>query len=132
MIFVDSSVWIDYFNGTDTPATARLDRALGTEPVAIGDLVLVEVLQGFRDEGSFTSALAAFEELTTFEILGTQRAIVAARRFRQLKRAGFTIRKTADMLIGSFCLDEQIPLLYSDRDFDPMVDHLGLMSALTV
>ncbi len=130
MIFVDSSVWIDYFNGTDTPQTNRLDAALGTEPVSLGDIVLAEVLQGFHDERDFRRARHALEELTVYEVLGVERAIEAAKRFRRLRQIGVTVRKTTDVLIGSYCIDAKLPLLYSDRDFDPMVEHLGLVSAL--
>lgn len=126
MIVVDSSVWIDYFNGTATPETDRLDALLQSEPLAIGDLILTEVLQGFRREEDAELVKDRLLALTVFEMLGTSRAVAAASRYRQLRRRGVTIRKTADVVIGSFCIDEGHQLLASDRDFDAFRDHLGL------
>ena len=129
MIVVDSSVWVDYFNGRRTPETDHLDALPGSDAVATGDLILAEVLQGFRDDPGFEAARRAMSELTCFDVLGCDRAERAARRYRELRRAGITIRKTADPIIGSFCIDAGFPLLFSDRDFLPMVDRLGLASA---
>ncbi len=130
MILVDSSVWIDYFNGTVSPETDFLNQRLGEEPVAAGDLILTEVLQGFRSDEHYEVARSLMRALPTYQLLNTQRAIAAASRYRQLRKLGITIRKTTDMIIGSFCIDRQLPLLFSDRDFDPMVELLGLPSAL--
>ena len=128
MILVDSSVWIDYFNGTRTPETDRLHALLGNEVAATGDLILLEVLQGFRSDAGLAEARHAMSILPCFDLLGRMRAHRAADRYRELRRAGVTIRKTVDVVIGSFCIDEGIPLLFSDRDFLPMVEHLGLVS----
>lgn len=129
MIVVDSSVWIDYFNGQPTRETDYLDVLLPSEPIAIGDLILTEVLQGFRNDGDFEFARLALTQLRVFEMLGTNRSIAAAARYRELKRIGITVRKTADVIIGSFCIDAGLPLLFADRDFEPLVTHLGLQRA---
>ena len=128
MILVDTSVWIDYFNGRSTRETDHLDALLGSDVAATGDLILVEVLQGFRNESDFASARRALSKLPSFELLGSRRTVQAASRYRELRRAGVTVRKTIDVVIGSFCIDEGVPLLFSDRDFLPMVEHLGLVS----
>ncbi len=130
MIFVDSSIWIDYFNGTITIETDFLDSVLGIEPIGIGDLILTEVLQGFRSDTEYRKVKASLLELTIFELLGRGRAIRAADNYRALRKKGVTIRKTNDLIIGTYCVDESLPLLYRDRDFASMVEHLGLKSAL--
>ena len=132
MILVDSSIWIDYFNGRLTRETDHLDALLGADVAATGDLILVEVLQGFRDEADYASAGHALTRLPCFDLLGSGRAESAAGRYRELRRAGVTVRKTIDVVIGSFCIDEGIPLLFSDRDFLPMVKHLGLVPGLRI
>lgn len=130
MILVDSSVWIDYFNGIHSPETDHLDALLGREIAAIGDVILLEVLQGFRTNAEVAAARRAMSSLPQFDLLGRDRAHRAADRYRALRRAGVTVRKTIDVIIGSFCIDEGLPLLFSDRDFLPMVRHLGLVSVL--
>jgi predicted nucleic acid-binding protein len=130
LILVDSSVWIDYFRGLDTPQTERLDAALGSEPVAIGDLMLAEVLQGFTNDRNFDLALELLAALDQVDIAGHEIAIEAARNFRILRAFGVTVRKTIDTLIATRCLHDGLPLLYSDRDFDPFVEHLGLLDAM--
>jgi len=129
MILVDSSVWIDYFSGNNSPETDLLDRTLGVSTVAVGDLILTEVLQGFRIDKDYTTARALMEELTVFEMLGKDMAIRSAENFRELRKKGITIRKTADVIIASFCIEHRIPLLSSDKDFRPFVTHLGLTEA---
>lgn len=130
MILVDSSVWIDYFNGMRTPETNHLDASLGNEIAATGDLILLEVLQGFRADADLAAARRAMSNLPYFDLLGRERAHRAASRYRELRKAGVTVRKTVDVIIGSFCIDEGIPLLFSDRDFLPMVEHQGLVSVV--
>ena len=130
MILIDSSIWIDYFNGRLTRETDHLDALLGTDVAATGDLILVEVLQGFRDESDFAIARRALSKIPSFDLLGSRRAEQAASRYRALRKAGVTVRKTVDVVIGSFCIDEGIPLLFSDRDFLPMVEHLGLVPVI--
>ena len=130
MILVDSSVWIDYFNGRRTRQTDYLDGLLGNDVAATGDLILVEVLQGFRADADLAAARDAMSRLPSFDLLGRERVDRAAGRYRELRAAGVTPRKTVDVVIGSFCIDEGLPLLFSDRDFLPMVSHLGLVSAM--
>jgi predicted nucleic acid-binding protein len=130
LILVDSSVWIDYFRGAATPEADRLDALLGTEPVAIGDLILTEVLQGFASERQFGQALAMLRSLEPITIGGQDIAEQAARNFRTVRAKGVTVRKTIDTLIATRCIEDGLPLLYSDRDFDPFVEHLGLVSGL--
>jgi len=129
MIMVDSSVWIDYFTGAYNKQTEILDNTLGQQHIAIGDLVLTEVLQGFRHDKDYNTAKSLFEELTLFELLGKEMALKSAGNFRALRKKGITIRKTADVIIASFCIDRSIPLLFSDKDFKPFVKHLGLIEA---
>ena len=129
MILVDSSVWIDYFSGNDTAEADFLDHILGNRAVAIGDLILTEVLQGFRHEKDYKIAKSLLEELTMFELLGKKMAIKSADNFRKLRKKGITIRKTADVIIASYCIDQKLPLLFSDKDFQPFVEHLGLQNA---
>ena len=129
--FVDSSVWIDYFRGTASPQTDHLDALLGREPVVVGDLVLAEVLQGFTSERDFNQALRLFGSLDVIEVAGRDAAILAARNFRRLRELGATVRKAIDILIATRCIEDGLPLLYGDRDFDPFVEHLGLTSALS-
>ena len=130
MVLVDSSVWIDYFNGRITRETDYLDSLLGMEPVAVGDLIVTEVLQGFRDDSDYVTAKGLFDSLSVFDMLGSARALKAANNYRALRKMGITVRKTTDMIIATFCIDREIPLLFSDRDFSPFVRHLGLRSAL--
>ena len=130
MILVDSSVWIDYFRGTQTPQTEKLDGLLSREPVAVGDLILTEVLQGFGSERDFNEARRLLTSLLVVELGGREIAIQAARNFRILRAQGVTIRKTIDTVIATRCIESGFTLLHSDRDFDPFVQHLGLRSAL--
>ncbi len=130
MIFVDTSVWIDYFNGNDTAATDRLDTALQDEAVVIGDLVLLEILQGFRREADYQQAKLLLQHLAIYDLLGRDAVEEYARYFRILRKRGITIRKTADVIIAGFCIVNRIPLLFEDKDFRPFVKHLGLRSAL--
>ena len=131
MILVDSSVWIDYFGGTVTPQTDRLDALLGSEPLATGDLMLAEVLQGFVDERDFEQARRLLDTLDLVCVGGREIALGAARNFRTLRRLGITARKTIDTLIATRCIVDGYALLYSDHDFDPFVTHLGLRCAMT-
>lgn len=130
MILVDSSVWVDFFNGTSTPESDFLDALLGKEPVAIGDLILAEVLQGFRRDADFEAARGMLAQLTTYDLLGSALAVKTAENHRALRKRGATVRKTVDAVIATFCIERRMPLLYSDRDFDPFVKHLKLRSAL--
>ncbi len=126
MILVDSSVWVDYFNGNATPQVDRLDGLLGVEPIGIGDLMLMEVLQGFRSDRDFRQAKDVLLSLEVFELLGVDNAIRSAEYYRELRKRGITVQKTADVIIATFCIAEQHALLYSDRDFDPFVEQFGM------
>ena len=126
MILVDSSVWIDYFNGATTPQADILDGLLGREPLAIGDLILTEVLQGFTDDRDFVKARRLLTSLTIVQIGGPEMAVVAAQNFRYLRKRGVTVRKTIDTMIATRCIESGYDLLHSDRDFEPFVQHLGL------
>lgn len=126
MIMVDSSVWIDYFTGMINQQTDMLDKILGLRPIAVGDVILTEVLQGFRRDQDYEAAKTLFDDLTVFEMLGKNMALKSAENFRALRMKGITIRKTADVIIASFCIERKLPLLFSDKDFKPFVKHLGL------
>ena len=130
MILVDSSVWIDYFRGQSNAQTELLDTLLGKEPLAVGDLILAEVLQGFNSEREFKQARRLMTALVVIDLGGRDLAIQAAKNFRALRSLGVTVRKTIDVVIATRCIHDGIPLLYGDRDFDPFVQHLGLSSAL--
>ena len=130
MIFVDSSVWIAYFNGNVTPETTRLDDLLGQEPIGLGDLVLAEVLQGFRLDKDYRTAEKLLTSLSIFRLLGKEMAIKSANNYRTLRKQGITIRKTADVIIATFCIEHDLSLLHADKDFLPFVTHLDLHPAL--
>jgi len=129
VIVVDSSVWIDFFNGVSTPEVDRLDALLGLTPLAIGDLILVEVMQGFRNERDVATARQLFRSLALLPLLGGSNPWKAAENYRQLRRKGITVRKTIDGIIATACIEANLPLLFSDRDFQPYVEHLGLVVA---
>jgi predicted nucleic acid-binding protein len=126
LILVDSSVWIDYFSGTFTVQTQKLDTLLGEEPLAIGDLILTEVLRGLDSEHDFNEARKMLTSLTVVELGGREIALQAAKNFRALRRRGVTVRKTIDTVIATRCIESGYTLLHSDRDFEPFVKHLGL------
>ena len=129
MILVDSSVWIDYFRGNVTKQTDKLDSLLGNEPLAVGDLILTEVLQGFGSERDFNQAKKLLTSLTVVGLGGQHIAIQAAKNYRALRALGITVCKTIDTVIATCCIENAHTLLHCDRDFDPFVVHLGLRSA---
>ncbi len=126
MIVVDSSVWIDFFNEVRTPEVERLDGLLGVTPLAIGDLILVEVMQGFRNQRAVATVRQLFGSLALLPMLGGSNPWEAAENYRQLRSRGITVRKTIDGIIATACIEANLPLLFSDRDFHPYVEHLGL------
>ena len=130
MILVDSSVWIDYFRGNATRQTEILDSLLGAEPLAVGDLILVEVLQGFHNERDFRQAKKLLTSLTVVDLGGQQMAVQAAQNYRRLRLQGVTVHKTIDTVIATYCIENRWPLLHADRDFDPFCKHLGLRSVV--
>ena len=130
MIIVDSSVWIDYFNGKNIPEVSKLDELLETELLGIGDLILAEVLQGFRQDSDYRTAKQLLTSLTVFDMLGSEAAIDSADNFRALRKKGLTVRKTIDVAIATFCINNGHSLLFSDRDFLPFIEHLGLVNVM--
>ena len=126
MIVVDSSVWIDFFNGHTTPEVQQLDQLLGTTPIAVGDVILVEVLQGFSNNRDHATAERLFRGLPVLEMLGTANAYSAAALYRQLRQRGITVRRTIDGIIATACINAELPLLFSDRVFLPYVEVFGL------
>lgn len=128
MIIVDTSVWIDYFNGNNTDETGILDAALGKQEVAIGDLIALEILRGFRLDRDYNTATKYLARLHQYNMLSPQLALKAAEYYRKLRKKGITIRKTADIIIATFCIEEKLPFLYTDRDFIPFSEYLGLRS----
>ena len=127
MILVDSSVWIAYFNGQRTPQTDYLDAILGAEEIVVGDIILAEILQGFRDDRDFDAARDALGRFSLVAMLDPNLAVQSARNYRRLRRLGITVCKTIDCFIATYCIEHGIGLLHSDRDFDPVEEHLGLI-----
>ena len=126
MILVDSSVWIDYFNGRKTWQTDLLENLFSNVPIIIGDLILTEILQGFRSDNDYKIAKSFLSDLPFRQIGGYQVAVQSAQNYRTLRKKGVTVRKTIDVIIGTYCILEDLPLLHDDRDFEPMVSHLSL------
>ena len=129
MILVDTSVWIDYLNGKESSLTNILDKALIDGLVSIGDLILLEILQGIKTEREYNKTRTALALLEQYEMFGHTMVEKCAENFRFLRKKGITIRKTNDVIIATFCIENNLPLLFSDRDFIPFVDHLGLIPA---
>ena len=127
MLLVDSSVWIEYFNGRNTLSTDYLDAALATQPVLMGDLILAEILQGFREDAQFEQALAMLGRLPQANMLSSALAVQSAQNYRRLRRLGVTVRKTIDCLIATFAMSSGCEFLHDDRDFDPFEEYLGLL-----
>jgi predicted nucleic acid-binding protein len=126
MMVVDSSVWIDYFNGKITKQTNLLHSLLGNELIVVGDLILTEVLQGFQNDKDFKKAGELLDSLIFRQMLGKELAVKSAKNYRRLRKKGVTVRKTIDVIIATFCIANNLPLLHSDRDFYPMQKHLNL------
>jgi predicted nucleic acid-binding protein len=126
VIIVDTTVWVDYFNGQKTLQTDYLDELLTRQPILMGDLILGEVLQGFRTDADFEAAHQALLQLSQVSMVNTELAVKSARNFRSLQKMGLTVRKTIDCLIATYCIEFGHELLHNDRDFDLFEDHLGL------
>ena len=126
MIVVDSSVWIDFFNGVINRKTDWLDGALGTEPIIVGDIILTEVLQGFQSDKDFKAAKQLMLEFPFMEMLGRELALKSALNYKSLRKKGVTVRKTIDVMIGTFCIENNFTLLHNDKDFNPLEKHLKL------
>ena len=128
MIFVDSSVLIDYFNGKNNWQVEKLDEILGNEIIVLGDYILVEVLQGFKKDKDFKTAKNVLSSFPCINILGEEIAVKSAINYRALRKKGITIRKTIDAIISTFCIENDLLLLHNDKDFLPFEKHLGLKS----
>ena len=126
MILVDSTVWIDYFNGRKTWQTDLLEHLFSHVPIIIGDLILTEILQGFRSDNDFKTAKSFLSDLPFRQMGGYPVAVQSAKNYRILRKKGVTVRKTIDIIIGTYCILEGLLLLHDDRDFEPMVSHLSL------
>jgi len=129
MIVVDSSVWIELFRGAETDAVRRLTDAVDRNEIIVGDLILCEVLRGARDEAKAAEIAALMGAFPVVPMAGAEIAMRAAANFRQLRSLGSTVRSTIDLIIGTWCIDNDVPLLHTDRDFRPMERHLGLRPA---
>jgi predicted nucleic acid-binding protein len=130
MILVDTSVWIDYFNGNINKHTDALDAHLENDTVAMGDLIFLEILQGFKSDKDYKQAKTTLQSLGQYEMLNSQIALKSADNYRSLRKKGVTIRRTADVIIATFCIENKLPLLFSDRDFVPFVEHLKMKPVL--
>lgn len=130
MILADTSVWIDYFNGVESKYGEALDTHLGSDTVVMGDLIFLEILQGFRSDTDYKRAKTAIQALGQYEMLNKELAVKSADNYRKLRKQGITIRRTTDVIIATFCIENGLPLLFSDKDFVPFVNHLGLKSVI--
>jgi hypothetical protein len=130
VILVDTSVWIDYLNGVQSQHTDALDAGIVTGTVAMGDLIFLEILQGIRNDSEYRTTKQTLLTLGRLEMFGKGVSEKCAENYRALRKKGITIRKTTDVIIATFCIEQRMPLLFLDRDFIPFVDHLGLVSAL--
>ena len=126
MLIVDSTVWIDFFNGLENPQTDYLDQMVERTPILVGDLILAEVLQGFRDDSDFEEARRALSKYIQVEMVNPELALQSARNYRWLRRKGITVRKTIDSLIATYCIENEHDLLHNDNDFDGYEKHLRL------
>jgi len=126
MLVVDSTVWVDYFNGIENPQTDYLEKIADQVPIQIGDLILAEVLQGFRNDGDFEKARRALGRYLQVEMVSSALALQSARNYRLLRRKGITVRKTIDSLIATYCIENEHELLHNDSDFDGYEKYLGL------
>ena len=128
MILVDSSVWIDHLNNVATEPVRRLHELIPSIPLLIGDLIMCEVLQGLRSEREARLVERGLRRFEAVSLLDPELAVQAAANYRLLRSRGHTIRKTIDIIIGTFCIARGHVLLHDDRDFEPMVQFLGLQT----
>jgi hypothetical protein len=126
MLVVDSTIWIDYFNGVESPQTDYLQQIADKTPILVGDIILAEVLQGFREDADFEKARRAFGKYTQVQMVDPALALQSARNYRALRRKGITVRKTIDSFIATYCIENEHDLLHNDSDFDGYEKHLGL------
>jgi predicted nucleic acid-binding protein len=126
MIVVDTSAWIDYFRGIVAPHTDTLDSQLQTNRIIIGDLIIIELLQGFKTKKEYDQARKLIEKLEYRDLVGRTIALKSAENFRILRSKGITVRKTIDVIISTFCIENGFQIIHNDSDFDPMEKYLGL------
>lgn len=128
MLVVDSSVWIDFFNARESAARIELRRLLddGHTRLVVPDLVLYEVLRGFRDERALRQARMLLQTLSVEPCGGEDIALAAAEHYRQLRARGVTVRSSIDVLVAAFCIEQDYLLLHSDRDYGAFAAHRGL------
>jgi hypothetical protein len=126
VVIVDTTVWVDYFQGVTNPETDWLDAEIERQRLGLTDVILCEVLQGVRDDSAAKDVERHLLKLEVFEAGSVDLAREAARNYRTLRGRGHTVRKTIDCLIATFCLREQHSLLHRDRDFDPFERFLEL------
>jgi len=126
VILVDSSVWIDFFRNRPTPQAQWLDQHLAVEELVVGDLILAEVLRGFKDDRGFNETRRLLGRLRQISLCGEDLAVEAARNYRKLRAKGVTVRGTVDVIIATRCLANGLQLLHTDKDFDGFEEHLGL------
>jgi predicted nucleic acid-binding protein len=129
MIVVDSSVWIAHLRGQQTQPVRKLRSNPTPDEIIVGDLILLEVLRGARDEANAARLERNLRQFTLAPMLDDHLAVRAAANYRELRRRGSTVRKTVDVIIATFCLEHGHALLHDDRDFDPFADHLGMRVA---
>lgn len=127
MIVADTSVWIDYVKGIDAPHTNILDYELVCNRVITGDIIIAEFLQGFKNDRDYLIAKQIMDNLEYRDFLGKEVAIQASNNYRKLRKLGITVRKTIDVIIATFCIENGFSLIHNDRDFDPMEELLGLV-----
>lgn len=130
VILVDTSVWIDFFNNVDSNHSEALDKALINGNVAIGDIIFLEILQGIKNDNQYINTKAQLSKLDHYDMFGCNMVEFCANNYRNLRKKGITIRGTADVIIASFCIKNDFPLLFKDKDFIPFVKHLGLIPAI--
>lgn len=126
MIVADTSTWIDYVKGIESSQTNILDYELEHSRIITGDIIITEFLQGFREEKDYETAKQMMESLQYHDFLGKEIAIQATQNYRILKKSGIIVRKTIDVIIATFCIENRFELIHNDRDFDPMEEYLGL------
>lgn len=126
MMIVDSTVWVDYVDGKSNDETRLLETRIGQEDIGLTDLILCEVLQGLTDNKEFEAVKAHLLEFSIFPTGGIEMAIESALNYQELRTKGFTVRKTIDCWIATFCIREGYELLHRNRDFDPFESELGL------
>ena len=126
MIVADTSAWIDYVKGIEASHTNILDYELEHSRIITGDIIITEFLQGFREEKDYETAKQMMESLEYRDFLGKENAIQAAQNYRKLRKIGVTVRKTIDVIIATFCIENGFELIHNDKDFEPMEEYLGL------